>query len=76
VTEAGVDVVGDLEDLRPVRPAPDEVWQDPDKPRARDVTDAALDALVALTLEAARRIDPDEQVPVKVARVMRRVRQR
>jgi hypothetical protein len=76
VTRAGIDVVGDLEDLRPVRPGPDDVWQDPDKPRAREVNAAALDALVALTIEAARRTDPDEQVPVKVARVMRRVRKR
>jgi hypothetical protein len=76
VSSAGVDVVGDLEDLRPARPDPDEAWQNPDKPRQRDVTDAALDALVALTLEAARRPDPGDHVPEKVARLVRRVRQR
>ena len=57
---SGVDVIGDLEELRPVRPAPDVEWQDPDRPRPRDVTAAGLDALVALTLEAARRPDADD----------------
>ena len=32
---SGVDVVGDLEDLRPVRPAADERWRNPDKVRPR-----------------------------------------
>ena len=31
-------MVGDLEELRPLRPAPDAEWHDPDKPRPRDVT--------------------------------------
>jgi hypothetical protein len=75
VKGAGVDVVGDLEELRPVRPAPGTVWHDPDKPRPRDVTSAALDALVAVTLEAARRPDPDDTLTsraTKLARYLRR----
>jgi hypothetical protein len=75
-SSAGIHVVGDLEDLRPAAPGADEDWHNPDKPRQRDVTDAALDALVALALEAARRPDPADHVPVKVARLVRRVRQR
>ena len=75
VKAAGVDVIGDLEELRPVRPTPDTVWQDPDKPRARDVNAAAVDAIVALTLEAARRPDPGNKLgsrATKLARYLRR----
>jgi hypothetical protein len=68
----GAHVVGDLDELRPVRPSPDEPWQDPDRPRPRDVSSAALDALVALTLEAARRPDPDGPRAPRLARYLRR----
>ncbi len=74
VKAAGVDVIGDLEELRPVRPAPDTVWQDPDKPRARDVSAAAVDAIVALTLEAARRPDPDDTLGSRAAKLARYLR--
>ena len=74
VKAAGVDVIGDLEELRPVRPAPDAVWQDPDKPRARDVNAAAVDAIVALTLEAARRPDPDDTLGSRAAKLARYLR--
>ena len=67
-------MVGDLEELRPVRPPPDAVWQDPDKPRARDVTAAAVDAIVALTLEAARRPDPDDTLGSRAAKLARYLR--
>ena len=60
VKGANVDVVGDLEELRPVRPPAGAEWHDPDRPRPRDVTSAAIDAIVALSLEAARRPDPDD----------------
>ena len=66
--------VGDVEELRPVRPAPDAVWADPDEPRARDVTSAAVDAIVALTLEAARRPDPDEGLGSRAAKLARYLR--
>lgn len=74
IKEAGVDVVGDVDDLRPVRPAEDAVWQNPDRPRRRDIVDAALDALVAVTLEAANRPDPHDQLTAKIGRAARRLR--
>ncbi|MEX0427875.1 hypothetical protein AB3X52_09605 [Nocardioides sp. DS6] len=71
---AKVHVVGDLDELRPRRPAADEPWVNPDKPRPRDVADAALDALVAVVLEAGRRPNPDDQLRAKVAKAVRRAR--
>jgi len=71
---SGVDVVGDLEELRPARPPGGEAWQDPDRPRPRDVTSAAVDAIVALTLEAARRPDPDDNLAARAARLARHLR--
>lgn len=73
---SGVDVIGDLEDLRPVRPAPDAAWNDPDRPRQRDVTDVTMEALVAMVMEAARRTPPDEQLTARVGKVARRLRER
>lgn len=74
VEGSGIHVIGDVADLRPVRPAGDAVWRDPDKPRRRDMVDAALDAMVALTLEAASRPDPDDQLTAKLGRAARRLR--
>ncbi len=74
VVGSGIDVVGDVDDLRPVPPPEDEVWVDPDRPRRGPMVDAALDALVAITLEAARRPDPEDQVTAKLGRVARRLR--
>lgn len=71
VRASGIDVVGDLEDLRPVRPAPGTRWHDPDDPRPRDVASAALDALEALALEAARRAEPAEPPLTRAARLAR-----
>ena len=64
---SGVDVVGDLDDLRP-RPAPEGAWVNPDRPGAKAQLNAALDALAALTLEAERRPDPDQTLARKVRR--------
>ncbi len=74
VEGSGIDVIGDVADLRPKRPADDAVWQNPDRPRRGDVVDAALDALVAMTLEAASRPNPDEQITAKIGRAARRLR--
>lgn len=73
VEGAGIDVVGDLDDLRPVPPPEDEKWADPDRPRPRRMGDAALEALVAVILEAAQRPDPDESPTAKLSRAARRL---
>jgi hypothetical protein len=57
--QSGVDVVGDYDDLRPVRPAADARWHNPDRVPARQRLQASLDALAAMTREAAARPDPD-----------------
>jgi len=74
VEGSGINVIGDVADLLPVRPSGDEAWPDPDRPRRAEVIDAALDALVALALEAGRRPDPEEQPLAKVVRATRRIR--
>ena len=57
--EQRVDVVGDVDDLRPRRPAEDEKWKDPDRVRAKLELGAALDALSEMTQEAANRASTD-----------------
>ncbi|QNN54506.1 hypothetical protein [Nocardioides mesophilus] len=74
VQGAGIQVHGDLEDLRPVPPPEGARWRNPDRPNRGQMVDAALDALVAMTLEAAHRPNPDEQVTAKIGRVARRLR--
>ncbi len=76
VQGSGIDVVGDLDDLRPVPPPEDRRWVDPDRPRRTEMVDAAVDAMVALTLEAARRPDPDDRLGAKIGRAAHRLRQR
>ncbi len=73
VRGSGIDVIGDVEELRPVPPA-GKAWANPDTPRRVEVIDAALDALVALTLETASRPDPGEQLTAKLGRATRRLR--
>ena len=58
VKRSGIHVVGDLDELRPLPPAPDEPYVNPDKVPARMVLAAAVDALSAMTREAASRPDP------------------
>jgi hypothetical protein len=73
---SGVNVIGDPDDLRPVRPSEDEVWHNPDRVRTKPVLRAALDGLEAMTREAASRPDPDRQlgnlVRHRAERVLRR----
>jgi hypothetical protein len=76
VQGSGIDVVGDVEDLRPVPPPTGDAWRSPDKPRRPEMVDAALDAIVALALEAANRPDPNEQLGARIGRVARRLRPR
>ena len=71
---SGIDVIGDVEDLRPVRP--EGPWQNPDRPRPRKLADAGLDALVAAVQEGARRPDPDRAPVARLGRAARRLRGR
>lgn len=73
VEGSGVQVLGDVADLRPQRPA-DGTWVDPDKIPARDELAVAIDALTAMTREAARREDPDQQLVNRVRTQARRLR--
>lgn len=52
---SGIQVVGDLADLAPRRPDPEARWYDPDNVRPKRQLGAALDALAAVTREAAER---------------------
>jgi hypothetical protein len=59
---AGVDVVGDLDDLRPRRPDfTDGTWTHPDKPPSDQVADAAIEALAAVIEDIA----PTHKSPVR-----------
>lgn len=71
---SGIDVIGDVKDLRPAPPPEPGEWQDPDSPPRQEMVEAALDALVAMTLEAARRPDPDAQITARIGRAARRLR--
>lgn len=55
--QAGVDVVGDLDELRPVPPPPDAPWVDPDHFRPKQFRKAAVDALAATVTVAVERDD-------------------
>ena len=63
-----VDVIGDVKELLPHRPPADVVWVDPDRVAARPLLNAALQALEAMTREAASRPDPDRQLVGRVRR--------
>jgi hypothetical protein len=65
---SAVDVVGDIDELRPLAPRPDERYVDPDRVSTKRQLKVALDALSAMTREAARRPDPDQQLMAKVRR--------
>jgi len=65
--ESGVDVIGDVGDLLPAAPAED--FRHPDRARAKLQLEAALDALAAMTREAASRPDPDATVRARVRRL-------
>ncbi len=76
IAGSGVHVVGDVEDLRPVRPAEDEVWRNPDKVKAKPQLRATLDALAAMTREAASRPDPDRALAQRMRQQVQRLRER
>ena len=59
VGQSGIQVVGDLEDLRPRRPDADDQWQDPDRVPVKLRYQSAVDALAAMTHEASGRVAAD-----------------
>jgi hypothetical protein len=74
VVGSGIDVIGDVEELRPVRPGEGETWRNPDRPPRAEMVDAAVDALVVMTLEAAKVPNPEDQVTAKLGKMARRLR--
>jgi hypothetical protein len=73
VQGSGIQVIGDVADLRPVPPPPDQPWANPDRPPRPEMVDAAVDAIVALTLEAASRPDPSGHLGAWRGRMARRL---
>jgi hypothetical protein len=71
---SGIDVVGDVDELRPVPARHAEAGASPDRDRVRAMLDAALDALAAMTEEASRRPAPEDHLTAKVGRAARRLR--
>ena len=76
IEQARVDVVGDVADLIPTRPAADEPWHDPDRVKPRKRLAVAMAALAAMTSEAASRPDPDHQFAARVRKSAERLRPR
>ncbi len=74
VDAAGIDVIGDLADLRAARPREGKRWADPDKPKPKLVTKAALQALEILVLELAERPDPWQSPTARFGRLARHLR--
>jgi len=73
---SGIDVVGDIDELRPVRPLEGERFRNPDKVKAKRQLQTALDALAAMTHEAARRPDPEHSLTTRVRTQAQRLRER
>jgi hypothetical protein len=73
---SGVRIVGDVTDLRPVRPADDAEWHDPDEVSPRKRLQVSLDALAAMTHEAASRREPTRQLLGRVRDNAQRLRHR
>ncbi len=73
VQQAGIDVVGDLGELRLRRPVPGERWHDPDAIPARVRAEVMLDALAAMTLEAASRPGPGDTLRGRLRRKAERL---
>ena len=71
IEQSGVDVIGDLDELRPVPLAEGEKWKDPDRVRKGKQLKTAIGALANMTAEAARRPDP-ERLTAKAAEELKR----
>jgi len=66
IQQSGIDVVGDVEELWAQRPDPEARWRDPDQVSARKRSRVAVNALAAMTVEAAKRPDPDQTLRGRV----------
>jgi hypothetical protein len=66
--QSGVDVVGDTAELLPVPPPVDQKYRHPDRVSHKAQLTAALDALAAMTEEAASRPDPDASMLGRIRR--------
>ncbi|KQY57506.1 MULTISPECIES: hypothetical protein [unclassified Nocardioides] len=71
----GVDVVGDLADLRSGEP-PADLPEDPNEVRAKAITKAAVSALTVMTREAASRPDPSREIGARLKARAEQMRQR
>jgi len=60
--QSGVDLIGDTADLLPEPVAQQQGYRHPDRVPSEEQLTAALDALAAMTEEAASRPDPDASV--------------
>lgn len=76
IEQAGIDVIGDVADLIPTRPPADEPWHDPDKVGPRKRLAVAMEALTAMTSEAASRPDPGQQLGARLRKNAERLRSR
>ncbi len=71
IEASGIDVVGDVDELRPQRPGPETAWHNPDRVKKQAITRAAVGALGSMTAEAARRPDP-HGLAVRATRELKR----
>jgi hypothetical protein len=76
VKGSGVDVVGDVADLRPIHPDPEARWRDPDRVSNKKLARAALEALTVMTREAAKRPDPERELAARIRKHAGRLRER
>ena len=66
IQQSGIDVVGDVEELRPEPVDTSRKWRDPDRVPAKKRAQVSLNALAAMTVEAAQRPDPDDTLRRRV----------
>lgn len=76
IKDRGVDVIGRPAELLPKRPADEAKWVDPDKVRPAPLLGAALDALEAMTREAANRPAADRDLASRVKSGAKKLRSR
>jgi hypothetical protein len=74
IVGSGVDVAGELDDLRPRLRDPEAGWANPDKIGAKPQLRAAIEALAAMTEEAGRRGSPQDTLAGKVRTRVRGLR--